>query len=86
MNGDSKCSFWTPWIPGWPLAGIREVYYVLNKQWKTKYEKLCSQHWNCDSIVTLWVDCPEGYYGASLCCQMEQGLALLHGMNTKYKT
>jgi hypothetical protein len=29
------------------LAG-REIYYVLNKQWKTKYEKMCSQVYNCD--------------------------------------
>jgi hypothetical protein len=65
------------------LAG-REIYYVLNKQWKTKYEKMCSQVYNCDRIVPLWVDCPEGYYGARPCCKMEQGLALLHGMNTKY--
>ena len=65
------------------LAG-REVYYVLNKQWKTKYEEMCSQNSSCERIVPLWVDCPEGYYGASPCCKMEQGLALLHGMNTEY--
>lgn len=63
------------------------MYYVLNNQWKDRYSEICSlpEHIEtCKRIIPLWVDCPEGYYGESPCCKMEQGLAQMYQLHTDY--
>ena len=70
-------------------AVLPSIYYVvLNRQWQNKYEtQLCPQYPQyCPSrIRPVYVDCPEGKFGASPCCKQEQGLAqLLHSTNYQF--
>jgi len=73
-----------PWgCLGYLVGRKRDLLWV-EQTMENKIWKMRSQVYNCDRLVPLWVDCPKGYYGASPCCKMKQGLALLHGMHTKY--
>jgi hypothetical protein len=62
----------------WLTDGV--IYYVLNKEWKTQFEEACEEPRNrqeCKRIVPIFVNCPEGYYGPSPCCKMDQGMTVM---------
>eukprot|EP00522_Entomoneis_paludosa_P008173 CAMPEP_0172455572 /NCGR_PEP_ID=MMETSP1065-20121228/12133_1 /TAXON_ID=265537 /ORGANISM="Amphiprora paludosa, Strain CCMP125" /LENGTH=535 /DNA_ID=CAMNT_0013208037 /DNA_START=24 /DNA_END=1628 /DNA_ORIENTATION=+ len=53
------------------------LYLVLNQKWKHQLELTCAKPTNqepCARLFPIYVQCTEGYYGASPCCKMEQGL------------
>ena len=51
-------------------------FVVLNENWKEQYSGLCTNHTTyCERIEPIWVNCSEGYYGASPCCKTDRGLA-----------
>lgn len=53
----------------------KDFYFVvLNENWRDKYyNELCSVR-DCSRVIPIFVDCPEGKFGASPCCKQEQGM------------
>eukprot|EP00977_Amphora_coffeiformis_P003912 scaffold777_cov159-Amphora_coffeaeformis.AAC.2 len=53
------------------------LFVVLTHESKAFYDKLCQDplYENlCQRVVPISVNCPEGYYGDSPCCKMQEGL------------
>jgi hypothetical protein len=56
------------------------IFYVVNKNWETRFEEACLEpaiQKECKRIIPIFVDCPEGYYGASPCCKMDKGMTVM---------
>ena len=53
------------------------LFVVLTLKSKAFYDQLCENPLYesvCQRVVPIPVDCPEGYYGDSPCCKMQEGL------------
>jgi hypothetical protein len=56
------------------------MFFVLNNEWKDAFQEACddaSIRQECMRIIPIFVDCPEGYYGPSPCCKMDQGMTVM---------
>jgi hypothetical protein len=56
------------------------IFYVLNKEWENRFIEACQEPAileDCKRVIPIFVDCPEGYYGASPCCKMDKGMTLM---------